>query len=54
MHVGLIASTDVFDKVVTMKKLLGFLLLLFGGCFSLGFIVCKLEKQKGWVEGRVH
>lgn len=34
-----------------MKKLLEFLLLLFGGCFSLGFIVSKLEKKKGWVEG---
>ena len=46
-----ILSTDVFDKVVSMKKLLEFLLLLFGGCFSLGFIVSKLEKKKGWVEG---
>ena len=25
--------------------------MLFAGCFSLGFIVSKLEKKKGWVEG---
>ena len=34
-----------------MKKIIGFLLVLFGVCFGLGFIVSKLEKNKGWVEG---
>lgn len=34
-----------------MKKILGFLITLFGVCVGLGFIVNKLEKKKGWVEG---
>lgn len=34
-----------------MKKIIGFLLVLFGVCFGLGFIVSKPEKNKGWVEG---
>ena len=34
-----------------MKSILRILLLLFTGCFGLGFIVSKLEKKKGWVEG---
>jgi len=34
-----------------MKNIIGFIILLFGACFGLGFIVSKLEKKKGWVEG---
>ena len=34
-----------------MKNVLKFLVFLFSGCFGLGFIVSKLEKKKGWVEG---
>ena len=34
-----------------MKKIIGFLAVLFGACFGLGFVVSKLEKKKGWVEG---
>lgn len=34
-----------------MKKILGFLVMLFGVCFGLGLIVSKLEKKKGWVKG---
>lgn len=34
-----------------MKKVIDFLAVLYGVCFGLGFIVSKLEKKKGWVEG---
>lgn len=34
-----------------MKKIITFFIALFGVCFGLGFIVSKLEKKKGWVEG---
>lgn len=34
-----------------MKNVINFLVFLFAGCFGLGFIVSKLEKKKGWVEG---
>ena len=34
-----------------MKYLIKILAILFAGCFGLGFIVSKLEKKKGWVEG---
>ena len=34
-----------------MKKVLKCLIILFSGCIGLGFIVSKLEKKKGWVEG---
>lgn len=34
-----------------MKKLIQFLVILFAGCFGLGFIVSKLEKKGGWVKG---
>ncbi|WP_083909965.1 sugar transferase [Schaedlerella arabinosiphila] len=34
-----------------MMKIIGFLVVLFGVCFVLGFIVSRLEKKKGWVEG---
>lgn len=34
-----------------MRKIIGFLIVLLGACFGLGFIVSKLEKKKGWVEG---
>lgn len=34
-----------------MGKIIGFFAVLFGTCFGLGFIVSKLEKKKGWVEG---
>lgn len=34
-----------------MKKIIGFLTVLFGACFGLGFIISTMEKKKGWVEG---
>ena len=34
-----------------MKKILGFLGILFGYCFGLGMAVSKMEKKKGWVKG---
>ena len=34
-----------------MKKIIGFITVLFGVCFGLGLIVSKLEKKKGWVKG---
>lgn len=34
-----------------MKKIIGFFTVLFGSCLGLGFIVSRLEKNKGWVEG---
>lgn len=34
-----------------MKRLFCIICILFAGCFGLGFIVSKLEKKKGWVEG---
>ena len=34
-----------------MKNVIKILVILFAGCLGLGFIVSKLEKKKGWVEG---
>ncbi len=34
-----------------MKNLIIILALMIVGCFGLGFIVSKIEKKKGWVEG---
>lgn len=34
-----------------MRRVLRFFITLFSICFGLGFVVSKLEKRKGWVEG---
>lgn len=34
-----------------MKNILNILVLIFTGCFGLGFIVSKMETNKGWVDG---
>ena len=34
-----------------MKKIIRFLVLLFGACFGLGIIVSRFEKKRGWVDG---
>ena len=34
-----------------MKKILKSILIVFSSCIGLGFIVSKLEKKRGWVEG---